>query len=124
MAHQYAGAMQLAMQARRPAQEGINAARPKVEEALAELDGLLINDKKKAIAAQLMDDPNLPDDVRSDFRKLLAIHDDLKQLLEKPDTNVNAYLSRNRDLSIRFLTQAAALAKSLGLEPPKKEDDE
>ncbi len=119
----YIGAMQQAARARRTPQEGINQARGTVDDILKQIEKLM-DTKYRGVATKLLDDPKVPDNVRGKFRDLWKTYMDVKELAEKPDPNVNAYVGKWRDLVGRYRTQIQDLAKSMGFDPPKIEENQ
>jgi S1-C subfamily serine protease len=119
---QIAARYTLAMQATRPAEEGIRRARPANDAILSRIS-IYLDGKHQAIGDKLVNDPNLPAEVRKKFGELWKTYQELKGLAENPKAPANAYASKMQDLANRFESQIKALRESLGGDSRQLEDE-
>lgn len=121
MADAYTLTMREFLARRRPAAEGINQIRPKVDEAIRKINNILLDSKCQTIGARLVNDSNLPDEPRGKYADLWQTYGELQQLVERPNGDVNVYANKKQELVNRFNAQRAALDRSLGVEADKDE---
>jgi len=87
---------------------------------LGEVKEHLMDSKHQAVGTRLLNDQNLPGDVRKNFTDLWRTYEELKGLAERPGGNLLEYRRRTAELTSQFQSQIKILAESLGLEREKK----
>jgi S1-C subfamily serine protease len=80
----------------------------------------LMDSRHQAVGARLVNDPNLPAEVRKNYSDLWKTYEDLKGLAERPGGNLTEYRRRTADLTGQFHSQVKVLAESLGFETERK----
>ncbi|MBY0526206.1 MAG: serine protease [Gemmataceae bacterium] len=121
---EYTNSMRAAAARGRPPEEGINLARPVIDAVMRRVSEMLLDSKHHVLATKLLNDPNLPEDVRKHYNDLWRTYEEFKGMAEKPGGPLNTYASKSQELDNRFKTQITALAESLGFEQKKPGDDD
>jgi serine protease Do len=120
----YAGSMRESVSRGRPAEEGIAKARPFMDDLLRRVAPFIVDAKHQNIARSLMNDPNLPADVRTKFGEVWKNYEEIKQQVEKPGGTPAAYTTKLQQLDRQLGINVTALQEALGFEKPKVEDDD
>lgn len=120
----YAFAMENAARRGRPVQEGINEARLNVDNFIRKVAPFMMDTQLTDIGKKLLNDPNVPPEIRDKFSALWNTYLQFKAQYDKPTGPASTYMTTQQRLVHQFGKDFEAMREALGFEKRKRDDDD